>query len=71
MDALTFLLVKDGIVVNAVVSSNPPDDQWLLDCHSEYDAVVDVSGVNEPTPWIGWLYDSTTGEFSHPEEVLP
>lgn len=46
-------------VVNVAVAGNPPDLAWLTAMEAEYDAVVDVTGL-DPRPGIGWTYENGT-----------
>lgn len=63
-----FALIKDGTVQNVALAGDPPDEGWLWHMDQQFDAVVDVTGL-DPRPAIGWIYDGTT--FAEPAAPEP
>lgn len=58
---MVFCLIKDGVVVNAIVA-----DQSFVDLiKSQYDFVIQTDDL-DPQPGVNWLYDGE--EFSPPAE---
>lgn len=62
-------LVRDSIVQNIALAGDPPDEGWMWHMEQQFDAVVDVTGI-DPRPAVGWIYDGTNfAEPPNPEPV--
>lgn len=62
----TYLCLKDGVVVNAIVA-DPAFIQTNAFIKSQYDSLIDRDSLPDPKPGIDWTYDGQV--FSPP--VLP
>lgn len=60
-------LISNSVVQNIAMAGDPPDEGWLWHMHQQFDAVIDVTGL-DPRPAIGWSYDGTTFTAPPPPE---